>query len=73
MIGSPPVLGWLDCFFECFLTPTAENPLVRVVCNAQPSANTGRGQWPRGLIRKSAGVTLHRFFAPKQPQSSSDI
>ena len=25
-------------FFKCFLTPTAEDDLVRVACNAQPSA-----------------------------------
>jgi hypothetical protein len=25
--------------FECLLTPTAEDPLVRVMCNASLSAN----------------------------------
>jgi len=33
-------------FFECSLTPTAEIALVRAACNAQPSANAGRGQRP---------------------------
>jgi len=50
-VKNAPINAGKRSLYECLLTPTAEDALVRAMCNASPSAMVGSGQPTRNAPR----------------------